>query len=296
MTGPGPRSGPDGRRRTLLLALPALAFVLVLFVVPFLAVARVSAAGPGVPGSRRFFDLSVFLPSNLSALAGDPLFRSVLGVTARLGLLVAAICLCVAVPYAAYIHRSRGWRRWGLIGAVALPKLVNVLVLLYGVLLLLGRNGFVNRALAATGLVDQPLALFGNLRAVVVTEVLIVLPYPVLVLAAAFCATDPRLYEAARSLGAGPVRAYVETVIRPSAPALAGAALISAVWGMGAFVGPLVMGNPPQYTVAVEVYNRALERVDWVDAAGWAMLGVGSLAARLAAVGQPVRLLARRWA
>jgi len=281
-------------RRTLLLAVPALAFVLVLFVVPFLAVARVSAAGPGVPGSRQFFDLSVFLPSNLSALAGDRLFRSVLGVTARLGFLVAAISLSLAIPYAAYIHRARGWRRWGLIGAVALPKLVNVLVLLYGVLLLLGRNGFVNRALGAVGIIDRPLALFGNLRAVVVTEVLIVLPYPILVLAAAFCATDPRLFEAARSLGAGPVRAYVETVIRPSAPAIAGAALISAVWGMGAFVGPLVMGNPPEYTVAVEVYTRALERVDWVDAAGWAVLGVGLLAALVTVVGQPVRLLARR--
>jgi putative spermidine/putrescine transport system permease protein len=285
-------SGP--RRRALLLALPALAFVAVLFVVPFLAVARVSVAGPGLPGSRQFFDLSVFLPSNLTTLAGDRLFLSVLGVTARLGLLVAAICMCVAVPYAAYVHRARGWRRWGLIGAVALPKLVNLLVLLYGVLLLLGRNGFLNRALDAAGLVDRPLALFGNLPAVVITEVLIVLPYPILVLAAAFCSTDPRLYEAARSLGAGPVRAYAETVVRPSAPAVAGAALISAVWGMGAFVGPLVMGNPPEYTVAVEVYTRALERVAWVDAAGWALLGVGALAALLVAVGQPVRLLARR--
>ncbi len=282
------------RHRGLLLVAPALVFVLVLFVLPFLAVARVSAAGPGQPGSRQFFDLALFLPSNLGTLAGDRLFRSVLGVTARLGLTVAVICLAVAVPYAAYIHRARGWRRWGLVAAVALPKLVNVLVLLYGVVLLLGRGGFVNRGLVASGVIDRPLALFGNLPAVVVTEVLIVLPYPILVLAAAFCATDPRIYEAARSLGAGPVRAYAETVIRPSAPAVAGAALISAVWGMGAFVGPLVMGNPPEYTVAVEVYNRALERVAWVDAAGWALLGVGALAALLAVAGQPVRWLARR--
>jgi len=278
----------------MVLALPAAAFVLALFVLPFLAVARVSTAGPGQSGSRQFFDLAVFLPSNLGTVATDPLFGSVLGVTARLGLLVALISLAVAVPYAAYIHRARGWRRWGLVAAVALPKLVNVLVLLYGVLLLLGRNGFFNRALAAAGLVDRPLALFGNLPAVVFTEVLVVLPYPILVLAAAFCASDPRLYEAARSLGAGPVRAYVETVIRPSTPAVAGAALISAVWGMGAFVGPLVMGNPPEYTVAVEVYNRALERVAWVDAAGWALLGVVALAGLLAAVAQPVRLLGRR--
>ncbi len=291
------RRAPWRRRRWVsgaLLAVPALAFVGVLFVLPFVAVARVSMAGPGQPGSRKFFDLGVFRPSNLAELADDPLFASVIGVTARLGLVVAAICMCVAVPYAAYVHRAPGWRRWALIAAVALPKLVNLLVLLYGVLLLLGRQGFVNQALSAAGLIERPLPLFGNLAAVVITEVLIVLPYPILVLTAAFSTTDPRQYEVARALGAGPLRAYVEAVIRPSAPAVAGAALITAIWGMGAFVGPLVMGNPPQYTVAVEVYTRALERVAWVEAAGWAVLGVAALVAAVALAGVPARAVARR--
>ncbi len=264
------------------LAVPALGFVAVVFLLPFLAVARVSMAGPGPPASRRFFDLGVFTPSNLTDLAADPLFRSVLGVSLRLGLLVAVLCTAIAVPYAAYIHRARGWRKAALLAAVTLPKLVNLLVLLYGVLLLLGRQGLLNQALTAVGLVDRPLSLFGNLPAVLVTEVLIVLPYPVLVVTAGFHAADPRQYEAARSLGAGPVRAYAETVVRPALPAVLGGALIAAIWGMGAFVGPLVMGNPPHYTVAVEVYTRALERVAWVDAAGWAIVATAAMGLVLA--------------
>jgi putative spermidine/putrescine transport system permease protein len=277
--------------RAALLAVPALAFVAVLFVLPFLAVARVSVAGPALPGSGRLVDLSVLAPGNLAALARDPLFASVLGVTLRLGLLVTVLCMALAVPFAACVHTARGWWRGLLVASVALPKLVNLLVLLYGVLLLLGNAGFLNAALLASGLAERPLPLFGNLPAVVVTEVLVVLPYPALLLAAAFCAADPRQGEAARSLGAGPVRAYAETVLRPAAPALGGAALLSAVWGVGAFAGPLVLGNPPYYTVAVEVYDRALIRLAPVDAAGWALLGVAALAAALAIPA----LLLRRW-
>ena len=65
---------------------------------------------------------------------------------------------------------------------------------------------------------------------------------------------------------------------------MVGGALIAAIWGMGAFVGPLVMGNPPQYTVAVEVYTRALERAAWVDAAGWAVVATVAMALVLAGV------------
>lgn len=272
------------------LVAPAVLFVLAVFVLPFLGVVRVAVAGDPPPGTGTFFDVSVWDPGALATVAGDPLFRSVLGVTVRIGLLVTAVCMVVAVPFAAYVHTRRGWRKAALIAAVALPKLVNLLVLLYGVLLLLGRSGVINDVLTGLGVVDRPLPMFGNLFAVVFTEVLVVLPYPVLLLVAAFQAADPRQHDAARSLGAGPVRAYVETVIRPAWPALVGATIISGVWAVGAFVGPLVLGNPPYYTVAVEVYLRALERLAWVQAAGWAVLGVGILGTGLAGAA----LLARR--
>jgi ABC-type spermidine/putrescine transport system permease subunit I len=280
------------RHRGALLAVPALAFLLLIFVLPFLAVVRVSAAGAPLPGSGRFFDLGVVDPGALGAVASDPLFGSVLGVTLRLGLIVTVVCMAIAVPFAAYVHRARGWRRGVLLGAVVLPKLVNLLVLLYGVLLILGNRGFLNRGLLAAGLIDAPLPLFGNLFAVVFTEVLVVLPYPLLLLVAAFSGADPRQHDAARSLGAGPVRAYWETVIAPARHAIVGAALITAVWAVGAFVGPLVLGNPVHYTVAVEVYERALVRLAWVDAAGWAVLGVAACGAVLALLA----VVSRRWA
>lgn len=272
------------------LALPAMAFVLAIFVGPFLGVVRVALAGDPPPGTGSFVDFSVLSLDSLRAVQATPLFRSVLGVTVRTAAIITVVCMAVAVPFAAYVH-TRGPRlRAALIGAIALPKLVNLLVLLYGVLLVLGRQGVINDALVGTGIVDRPLQMFGNLFAVVFTEVLVILPYPVLLLVAAFHAADPAQMDAARSLGAGPVRAWVETVLWPAWPAVVGAAIVSAVWGVGAFVGPLVMGNPPYWTVAVEVYDRALVDLAWVEAAGWAVLGVAAFGLVL---GLPQLLLRR---
>ena len=269
-------------------------FFLVVFLLPFLGVARVAVAGEPPPGTGTFFDLSVFRPSNLIGVTEERLFRSVMLVTLRIGLIITAVCMVIAVPFAAYIHTRTGWLKRVLVGAVALPKLVNLLVLLYGVLLTLGSGGVINDVLLGLGIIDQPLRMFGNLFAVVFTEVLVVLPYPVLLLLAAFEASDARQFDAARSLGAGPVRAYVETVISPAWPAVVGAAIVSAVWAVGAFVGPLVLGNPPYYTAAVEVYLRALERLEWVDAAGWAILAVGIFGLALGGSSLLVRVVERR--
>ncbi|HEY0698582.1 MAG TPA: ABC transporter permease [Micromonospora sp.] len=295
-------AAPDGRRvrrplphRPVFLAVPAVLFVLVVFVLPCAWVVRVAAAGPADAGSGTFFDLDVFAPSNLLTVLRDDLFRTVLGVTLRLGAVITVICLVVAVPFAAYLHLARGWRKRALLLTVVFPKLVNLLILLYGVMLILGSDGFLNQALRAAGITDQPLPMFANLFAVVFTEVYVVLPYPVLILTAAFHAADPRHYDAARSLGAGPLRAYLETVVRPAFPAVVGAALVSAVWGVGAFVGPLVMGNPRYYTLSVEVYERALNRLEWVDAAGWAVLGVLVFAALTGSAALLARRRGSRW-
>lgn len=278
------------------LVLPAVLFLAAVFVLPFLGVVRVAVAGLPPPGTGTFFDLAVFQPGNLTAVAGDRLFRGVLWVTVRTAVVITTVCMVIAVPFAAYVDTRRGLIKGALIAVVVLPKLVNLLVLVYGVLLTLGSGGVINDVVTGLGLAERPLPLFGNLFAVVFTEVLVILPYPVLILVAAFGAADPRQRDAARALGAGPVRAYVETVVRPAWPALAGAGIITAVWAVGAFVGPLVLGNPPYYTVAVEVYLRALERLAWVDAAGWAVLGVGVFGVMLGGAAVAARRLDGRTA
>ena len=186
--------------------------------------------------------------------------------------------MAVALPFAIYVHRSRGIRKRLLLFAVVLPKLTNLLVLMYGVLLLLGDTGYINQILLALGVVKQPLPLFANLAALVYGEVLIVLPYPILMLVAAMESVDPSLEEAARSLGANPFRAYYEAVLKLIVPGIVTSTLVTLIWGLGAFIAPTILGSPDYYTIAIEVYGETLENFNWPLGAALATVYVAFVA------------------
>src|SRR5262249_36634220 len=136
-------------------------------------------------------------------LAHDFYFRQVLGFTFALGFGITGITVAIAYPLALFI-RGLGARAKALaLAAVILPKLANLLVVVYGWELLLGDEGPINRALLALRLTSQPIALFHNLTGVLIGETYLILPYAVLVLVAALERIDPALEAAARGLGAG---------------------------------------------------------------------------------------------
>lgn len=62
------------------------------------------------------------------------------------------------------------------------------------------------------GLMDQPVALLPSFWAVLTGMVYQALPYTILVLYPALVRLDPTLLEAARTLGASPVRAFLNVV------------------------------------------------------------------------------------
>lgn len=285
-----------GRRPALWLAAPSALLFVVFFLAPFGWMLRLSTYEAGGKGQSRFYETGTFTLAHYREILTDPFFLKLGWVTVQIGAIITLVTMAVALPFAIYIHRSRGLYKRLLLMAVILPKLTNLLVLMYGVLLLLGDTGFINAILLAAHVIESPLPLFANLPALVFGEVLIVLPYPVLMLVAAMASMDPSLEEAARSLGAGPVRALYETVIKLIVPALITSTLVTLIWGFGAFVAPTILGSPDYYTVAIEVYAQTLEHVQWPLGAALATLYVAAVALMVAAALSLKRSTERRWA
>jgi ABC-type spermidine/putrescine transport system permease subunit I len=184
------------RLRPLLLAAPALALLLVFFLVPLLLLLRVSLYEP--PQGGRFYRPGTWTLHGYLWAAADTYTRDVLVFTVLLGLGVAAVTLLAGYPLALFIHGLRPRAKALALAAVVLPKLASVLVVLYGLELMLSNTGPVNRALLALGLAAEPVMLFHNLTGVVIGETYLILPYAVLVLVAALDRIDPALVPAAR--------------------------------------------------------------------------------------------------
>jgi ABC-type spermidine/putrescine transport system permease subunit I len=287
------------RSRPYLLAAPAVVLLLGFLVAPMLQLVRVSLydgggrSGFGIGGGG-FYKPNTWTLKAYQTLLGETYFREVWTFTVLLGVGVAGVTLAIAYPLSLFIHRLPPKAKTLALTAVVLPKLANVLVLIYGLELLLGNAGPVNGLLVGLGAVSEPVTLFHNLAGVLIGETYLILPYAVLVLVAALDRIDPTLVPAARGLGAGPLRAFWRVTLPLSAPGIALAALLSLIWALGAFTGPILLGSPQELTLAVEVQRQTFENINWPRGAATAVLMLVTLAGCLALYEAPARLL-RRW-
>ena len=263
----------SGWQPWLLLA-PCLTALALFFVVPLLWLVRVSlyqrASGPG-----GFYLPDTFTLEHYRAVLTDPYYHALGMTTLKVGLVVTATTMLLAYPLAVYLWWVRPSLKLGTLLAILLPKFTNLLVAMYGVLVLLANAGPINWLLLTTGLIREPLPMFANLFAVVFGETLIIAPYPVLIIATALHGVDDRLFDAALGMGAGPVRAFYEVPFKLTLPSVLLAALVTLIWALGAFTAPAVLGNPELHPAAVEVYTATFEDVNWPLGATIAIVNTG---------------------
>ncbi len=162
-----------------------------------------------------------------------------LALTMRLAAVTTAILLAIAVPFAAWVALS-GSRFRGVAQAVtALPLVLPPTVLGYYLLVLLGTRTTVGRAIAAV--LGHPLAF--SFAGLVVGSAIYSLPFAVQPLVAGFSAVDEAMVDAARLLGAGPVR-LARTILLPLAKrSVVTAALLSFLHTVGEFGVVLMLGG-----------------------------------------------------
>jgi ABC-type spermidine/putrescine transport system permease subunit I len=268
--------------RALLLALPALAILSVAFLWPLAKLALLSLSAPAGP-------LAAY-----HEILGDDIYRHVFVNTFVFALVVTAVALAIGYPIAFALTRlSFGWRA-ALFACVLFPLWISVLVRTFSWMLLLEKNGPINRLLIGSGLIDTPLPLLFNSTGVLIGMVHVLLPYAVLPIYAALIRIDPALLRASEGLGASPVTTFRRVLLPLSARGIATAATFVFLLSLGFFVTPMLLGGSANLTLSMLIESLVNERLNWqLAAAGSMVLLVASLLI-LAIAGRfvPVRTLA----
>lgn len=268
------------RRPAFWLLAPVVVFVLTFFLFPFLGLLRVSlAANPGGTGygeGTPFYKPGTWTLDNYVRFFSDPYFVKMAVFTVEFGLITCLVSTVVAYALAYQIYRASPWLKSALLLVVILPKFTNVLVLMYGLLVVFGTSGLLNKALLGLGLISTPLPMLFNLFGVVLGETLLVMPYCVLVIVAALHSIDPALVDAAEGLGASRARAFLEVTLPLTLPAISVSVLLSFMWGAGAFAAPYLLGKPELYPLAVEVDQQVNWRLNWAmgGAVGFVLMAI----------------------
>ena len=253
---PEERAGPSGRRRAskwiaLWFIAPLLAFLALVYVVPFLGVAEWSVTLPK-PGVGQY-----------ERLASDPLVLSVFVRTFRICAIVTATSVAAAYAIAyVWVHGTR-WQRRLTELCILIPFLISILTRAFGWLALLSNRGLVNSWLQAAGLIDSPLQLTYNEFSVILGMTHALTPFAAFPLASAMRSVDERVLLAARGLGASRLRVFWSVFLPMTTSGVIGAALIVFVFTLGFFVTPAILGGGRSIMAAELVYLRMFQSPDW---------------------------------
>jgi ABC-type spermidine/putrescine transport system permease subunit I len=249
------------RRRQLVLAalgLPALALLAVLFAYPVLRLMALSVEG----GTLAWYAKAL----------GESLYLEVFWITLRIALIVTLTTLVMSYPVAYFLATAT--RLGAALGfaLVILPLWTSILVRTYAWMVLLGRNGIVNKSLIALGLVDEPLALLHNELGVIIGMVHVLMPYMVLPIYAGMRRVDPDLLQATEGLGAGTFRIFRRVFLPLSAQGIYAGSILVFVLSVGFFITPALLGGGRVIMIAVLIEQQVRDVLNWSFASALAVV------------------------
>jgi putative spermidine/putrescine transport system permease protein len=252
----GHTSGPSRTRAVSPIAwliAPAVLLFIVFFVLPFAVMALLSVLS-GNPATNPNIH---FTTRHYERLGSDSLYIEALWTTLRIGFVTTLISLLVGYPLAHWMARMHS--RVGhalLLMAVIAPMLTGIVVRTFAWMTLLQDRGVINVTLMAWGWISGPLPLMYNEFGTVLALVHIYVPFMVLTLTGVIGRVDERLEEAARSLGASRMRAFLEVTLPLSLPGILAGSLLVFALAISAYVTPFLMGGTNVLTLPMLIYQQ----------------------------------------
>ncbi|OSP05066.1 sulfate ABC transporter permease [Halorubrum ezzemoulense DSM 17463] len=193
----------------------------------------------------------------------------IVGFTAYQAVLSTVASVALGLPAAYLLARFEFPGRRTLRSLTIVPFVLPSIMVAVGFVATFGENGTLNTALTTLGL--PRVELMFTLEAVVIAHAFYNAPLVARVTTAAWESVDASAVETARSLGAGPVRAFVDVVAPQVYPAVLTGAALTFVFTFGTFPIVLALGGFELVTVEVLVY-RLVRDLSYAEAAVLAII------------------------
>lgn len=181
----------------------------------------------------------------------------ILGFTFYQALLSTLLTLLAGLP-GAYLFARFDFRGKALLRAfTGIPFVLPTLVVAAGFSALLGPQGWLNRGLAALmGSETPPIQFLNTLGAILLAHVFYNTTIVLRVVGDYWARLDPRLEQAARTLGASRTQAFLKVTLPLLLPALLAAGLLVFIFDFSSFAVVLVLGGPRFATLETEIYYQ----------------------------------------
>ncbi|MFL6122039.1 ABC transporter permease [Actinophytocola sp.] len=256
------RLAERGVDRTVVLLLPALLFVVVLFVYPVLYGLQLSfqpkAGGSPFANYTRFFS--------------DSYLFDTIWITLRLAVPAALINVFASIPIAYRMRRPMRGKRL-LTTAFVLPITLGTVLTAEGLIRYLDPTGWFSKVLGLFG-VDEPVRLVHNYTGVLLSLVISGFPFAFLLTLSYLSGIDPTLEQAAATMGADWRKRFRHITLPLLAPGLAITFCLTFVLAFSVFPSAYLVGLPQGETrvMSIAAYEAAFRDFDYPLGSAIAMI------------------------
>jgi len=202
----------------------------------------------------------------------SPLYLKALWTSFQFSALAASLAVALAFPFTVFVAQySRKIQTMSLVLILCILSLSEVIVA-FSWSNLLSRPAGISNFFVWLGIMDRPASWARGYGALLASLSYFNISFAVLMLYPHCTRLDPSYVEAARTMGAHPVRAFFEVVLAILRGPLIATWIVLFVFTMGAVVTPQWLGKPEHWMVAVYISKEALERGNFPFAAALAVV------------------------
>ncbi|WP_207621617.1 spermidine/putrescine ABC transporter permease PotB [Vibrio ziniensis] len=193
----------------------------------------------------------------------DPLYARVMLHSFYMAIVATILCLIIGYPFAYIVAKMPEKWRPIMLFLVIVPFWTNSLIRTYGLKIVLGTQGILNKALLGIGLITEPLRLMYTETAVMIGLVYILLPFMILPLYSAIEKLDGTYIEAARDLGANKIQTLTKVILPLTMPGIIGGCLLVLLPALGMFYISDLLGGAKNLLIGNVIKSQVLNARDW---------------------------------
>ncbi|WP_174269560.1 spermidine/putrescine ABC transporter permease PotB [Vibrio ichthyoenteri] len=193
----------------------------------------------------------------------DPLYAKVLMHSFYMAIIATLLCLVIGYPFAYIVAKMPPKWRPFMLFLVIVPFWTNSLIRTYGLKIVLGTQGILNKSLMAMEIIDKPLRLMYTETAVMIGLVYILLPFMILPLYSAIEKLDNTYLEAAKDLGANKFQTITRVILPLTMPGIIGGCLLVLLPALGMFYISDLLGGAKNLLIGNVIKSQVLNARDW---------------------------------
>ena len=248
------------KRTTWMMLVPGLVILLICLAIPLIKVIAPTFTAGDYPFSAyvQFFQ--------------DEYYRKIFLRTVRIAAITTVVCMIGGIPTAYFISRcDKKWRGL-LLSASIFPMMTNSVIRSFAWINILGSNGIINKMLLAMNLIEKPMKLLYTDFAIIIGSVYLFLPLMIVTVTGIMENIDDDMMEAAQSLGAGRLEAFMKVIFPMSLPGIIVGGILVFTGTLTAYTTPQLLGGNSNMVLATLIYQRAMSVGDWNGASVVALI------------------------